>query len=75
MTGAVHLTIRYEDAGEGWILTQVAELPGAVSQRRTRAEARSNVIDALDVVLTPDELLEGGLPVDGDEVLTLKVVS
>lgn len=75
MTGAVHLTIRYEDAGEGWIMAQVTELPGAVSQGRTRAEARSNVIDALDAVLTPDELLEGGSLAEGDEVLTLRVAS
>ena len=75
MSDAVHLTIRYEDTGDGWITAQVAELPGAVSQGKTRAEARSNVIDALDVVLTPDELLEGGLPAEGDEVLTLKVAS
>lgn len=75
MSDAVHLTIRYEDTGDGWITAQVAELPGAVSQGKTRAEARSNVVDALDVVLTPDKLLEGDLPAKGDEVLTLKVVS
>jgi predicted RNase H-like HicB family nuclease len=75
MTGAIHLTISYKDAGEGWIMARVAELPGAISQGRTRAEARSNVIDALDVVLTPDELLKGGVPADSDEVLTLTVAS
>jgi predicted RNase H-like HicB family nuclease len=30
-------------------------VPGALSQGRTREEARENVIDALKVVLTPDD--------------------
>lgn len=29
-------------------------MPGAVSQGRTRAEARENVIDALRLMLTPE---------------------
>jgi predicted RNase H-like HicB family nuclease len=33
----------------------VIEVPGTISQGRTRAEARENVIDALRVVLSPDE--------------------
>ena len=41
------LTIEYEDAGDGWITAQVVECPGAMSQGRTQAEARSNVLDAL----------------------------
>jgi predicted RNase H-like HicB family nuclease len=53
----------------------VAELPGAISQGKTRDEARANVIDALAVVLTPDEEL-GGEPRDDDsESLTLTVGS
>ena len=51
---ALQLTIRYEDAGDGWVLATVLEVPGAISQGRTRAEARANVIDALRTVLTPD---------------------
>ena len=51
---AIELTIRYEDAGDGWIMATIPEVPGAISQGRTRAEARANVIDALQTVLTPD---------------------
>lgn len=51
----MHLTINYSDAGDGWVTAQVAEIPGAISEGKTREEARSNVIDALDVLLTPDE--------------------
>lgn len=75
MSDALHLTIQYSDAGDGWVTAQVAEIPGAISEGRTREEARSNVIDALDVLLTPDEELAGGEPVEGSEALTLKVAS
>jgi predicted RNase H-like HicB family nuclease len=69
----LQLTVRYEDAGEGWILATIPEVPGAISQGRNRAEARENVIDALRVVLTPDEQLAGE-PVAADaEPLELTV--
>jgi len=55
MTGQVRLTIRYLDAGDGWVTAQIAEIPAAISEGRTRAEARANVLDALQDVLTPDE--------------------
>lgn len=75
MSDALHLTIRYEDAGEGWVTAQIAEIPGAISEGKNREEARSNVIDALDVLLTPDEELAGGSPIEGSESLTLQVAS
>jgi predicted RNase H-like HicB family nuclease len=60
MTGQVRLTIRYTDAGDGWVTAQIAEIPAAISEGRTRQEARENVLDALQVVLTPDEEFTGG---------------
>lgn len=36
-------------------MARVVEVPGALSQGRTREEARENVLDALQVVLAPDE--------------------
>ena len=39
--------------------SRVLEVPGALSQGRTREEARENVLDALRTVLTPDEVLTG----------------
>lgn len=72
MTGQVRLTIRYTDAGEGWVTAQVAEIPAAISEGRTREEARANVLDALQVVLTPDEELMGQQPSETDsDSLTL----
>jgi hypothetical protein len=67
MRNAVHLTIRYEDAGDGWLTAQVTEVPSAISEGKTREEARANVIDALDVLRTPDEGLAGGAPVEDRE--------
>jgi predicted RNase H-like HicB family nuclease len=67
------LTIRYEDAGDGWIMALIPEVPGAISQGRTRAEARKNVIDALQTVLTPDDQFAGSPASSDDELLTLTV--
>lgn len=41
-------------------MATIPEVPGAISQGRTREQARENVIDALRVMLTPDEQLAGG---------------
>ena len=58
--GRVHeklrMTIDFEGPDEdGWIVAQVVEVPGAISQGRTRSEARDNVIDALRLMLSPDD--------------------
>jgi predicted RNase H-like HicB family nuclease len=51
MAEPVHLTITFEDGGDGWIVASIPEVPGAHSQGKTRDEARENVIDALREVL------------------------
>lgn len=73
MSEELRLTVRYTEAGDGWVTAQVAEVPGAISQGRTREEARESVIDALAVVLTPDEELAGERRGDDSESLTLTV--
>ena len=56
MSDKLRLTIDYDDPDdEGWIVARVVEVPGALSQGRTREEARANVIDALRLMLTPDD--------------------
>jgi predicted RNase H-like HicB family nuclease len=56
MSDTFRLTITYDDPDEdGWIVARVLEVPGAMSQGRTREEARENVIDALRLVLAPDD--------------------
>ena len=67
------LTVHFEDAGDGWVLATIPEVPGAISQGHTRKEARENVIDALRTVLTPDHQLAGQAPSGDDESLTLTI--
>jgi predicted RNase H-like HicB family nuclease len=60
MLESVDFTLAFDPPDEdGWIVVRVLEVPGALSQGRTREEARENVLDALRTVLTPDEELAG----------------
>lgn len=54
MSDALRFTIRYSDGGGGWVMAQVEEVPGAISQGRSREEARENVTDALRLMLKPE---------------------
>lgn len=55
MSETLRLTITYDEPDEdGWIVARVVEVPGALSQGRTREEARENVLDALRLMLAPD---------------------
>lgn len=56
MNERLRMTISFDEPDEqGWIVARVVEVPGALSQGKTREEARENVLDALQVVLAPDE--------------------
>lgn len=56
MSEHLRMTITYEEPDEeGWIVARVVEVAGAVSQGKTREEARENVIDALRLMLSPDD--------------------
>lgn len=60
MLPSIDFTIAFEEPDEeGWVVARVLEVPGALSQGRTREEARENVLDALRTVLTPDVDLSG----------------
>lgn len=54
MAESLRITIVFEDGEDDWIVAQVKEVPGAVSQGRTREEARENVLDALRLMLSPE---------------------
>lgn len=54
MSETLDLTILYEDGEEGWIVASVPAVPGALSQGRSREEARDNVLDALALMLSPE---------------------
>jgi predicted RNase H-like HicB family nuclease len=56
MSEKLQMTITYEEPDEdGWIVARVVEVTGAMTQRRTREEARENVLDALQLMLAPDD--------------------
>jgi predicted RNase H-like HicB family nuclease len=60
MSEDLELTIVYEDPDEdGWIMVSIPEVPGVLSQGKTRAEAREMVLDALALMLTPDPVEPG----------------
>lgn len=60
MTASVEFTIAFDEPDEdGWIVARVLEVPGALSQGRSREDARENVLDALRTVLTSDDELAG----------------
>jgi len=70
----LRLTVAYDEPDEeGWIVARVVEVPGAISQGRTRAEARENVIDALRLMLSSDEG-DGGGATAATEALELILV-
>lgn len=48
MREALQLTIVYEEEPDGeWIVVSIPEVPGVLSQGKTREEARANILDAL----------------------------
>lgn len=55
MAVSLQMTIRYETGEDGWVVASVPEVPDAMSQGRTRLEARTNVIDALALMLAPED--------------------
>lgn len=54
MEEPLNLTIVYEPGEDGWIVVSIPEVPGVLSQGRTRKEARENVLDALRLMLSPE---------------------
>jgi predicted RNase H-like HicB family nuclease len=58
MNGTSGLTIVYEAGGDGWIVASIPEVRGTHSQGRTRAEARTNVVCALQTMLAPDDAFD-----------------
>lgn len=70
MLSSIDFTIAFDEPDEeGWVVARVLEVPGALSQGRTRDEARENVLDALRTVLTPDDELSGRRSGEGLERL------
>ena len=45
------LTIIYEKGEDGFWVASIAEVPGAISQGKSKEEAKDNVLDALDELM------------------------
>ena len=45
-------TIIYEMGQDGWWIATIPEVPGAFSQGKTKDEARENVLDALNELMS-----------------------
>jgi hypothetical protein len=54
VSDSLQLTIVYEQGDDGWVIASIPEVSGAMSQGKTREEARANVIDALQLMLSPE---------------------
>jgi predicted RNase H-like HicB family nuclease len=46
------MTIIFEPGDSGWFVATIPEVPGAFSQGKSREEARANVLDALNELMT-----------------------
>lgn len=55
MTGSADFISFDSPDEEGWIVARIPDVPGAMSQGRTREEATENVLDALCTMLTSEE--------------------
>ncbi len=45
------LSVVYQELEDGWIMAQVPELPGAVTQGKDLAEAREMIKEAVELLL------------------------
>lgn len=54
VSDTLELSIVYESGDSGWVIASIPEVRGVHSQGRTREEARANVIDALQLMLSPE---------------------
>lgn len=63
----MRLTIIYEQM-EDLVQASVVELPGAISLGKTRADARANLAEAIEMVLEGNRLLAGELVGEREEI-------
>jgi predicted RNase H-like HicB family nuclease len=71
VSDTLDLTIVYEPGEDGWITVSIPEVPGVLSQGRTREEARKMILSALNDWLrfyVEDQRSErpGEIPADAD---------
>ena len=66
----LRLHVRFEDGGDGWITAQIVEIPQAISQGRTRDEARANALEALrELTAVHDDLRDSEVDVESFDLV------
>jgi predicted RNase H-like HicB family nuclease len=62
MSDELRLSVRFEQGDDGFTITSVPEVPGTLSQGRTREEARAKVVEALRLMLSREPCTPEGPP-------------
>jgi predicted RNase H-like HicB family nuclease len=60
MSYTLELTIVYEPGDNAWVIASISGMPGVHSQGRTRDQARAKVLEALQLMLSPEPGGPGG---------------
>jgi predicted RNase H-like HicB family nuclease len=47
VTSSIQFSVIFEPVDDGWIQARIEELPGVITAAATRAEAKTQVVDAL----------------------------
>jgi predicted RNase H-like HicB family nuclease len=67
----MNLKVVIENGEDGYFVARVPSLKGCWSQGKTREEALTNIREAIELFLEPDEIL--GLPMAGREIVELAI--
>ena len=70
-----NVTIIYQKGEQGYWVATVAEVPGAISQGKTKSEARENVLDALNELLIANREFALGERDDNSETESVTLAS
>ena len=66
----MNLRVIIEEGEDGYFVASVPALKGCWSQGKTREEALTNIKEAIELYLEPDEL---GPPINGREIVELAI--
>ena len=67
------ITITYQEIADGWITASIPEYPGAISQGKTRVEAREMVLDALNELMIAGREADIRAPGTANESLDFEI--
>jgi len=65
---AMKLIVTLRDGEDGWIVAECPQLPGCVSQGKTRDEALANIREAIELVIEVRAKRGEGIFLDSEEI-------